>query len=92
MPVGLVGVGTGKEARENVAVLADLPKPLALMAVDALLMAISTFVGSATGSTSWLHLVVLCVWSLLCGLLVSAGNRGGVLGVQAIIAVCRHGG
>jgi uncharacterized membrane protein YccC len=65
--------------------------PLALMATDAALMATSTFVGCVTGSVSWLHLLVLCVWSLMGGLLVGVGNRGGVVGTQAIIAVVVFG-
>src|SRR5580693_5675786 len=61
--------------------------PLALMATDAAVMAASTFVGCVTGSVSWLHLAVLALWSLMGGLLVGVGNRGGVVGTQAIIAV-----
>src|ERR1035437_7825105 len=63
------------------------PPPLALMATDAFLMATSTFVGCVTGSVSLLHLGVLCVWSLMAGLLVGVGNRGAVGGTQGIIAV-----
>ena len=65
--------------------------PLGLMATDAVLMAISCFVGSVTGSVLWLHFLVLCLWSLMGGLLVGVGNRGGVLGTQAIIAVVVFG-
>jgi uncharacterized membrane protein YccC len=65
--------------------------PLALMATDAVLMALSTFVGSVTGAHAWAHLLVLCVWSLLAGLLVALGARGAVLGTQAIIAVVVFG-
>jgi uncharacterized membrane protein YccC len=65
--------------------------PLALMATDAALMATSTFVGCVTGATDWLHLCVLCVWSLMAGLLVGVGNRGAVIGTQAIIAVVVFG-
>jgi uncharacterized membrane protein YccC len=65
--------------------------PLALMATDALLMAISTFVGCVTGSVDWLHLCVLCLWSLMGGLLVGVGNRGAVVGTQAIVAVVVFG-
>ncbi len=60
--------------------------PLAVLAVDALVMALSTFVGSATGSLPWLHFVLLCLWTLTGGLLVGLGNRGGVVGNQAVIA------
>ncbi len=60
--------------------------PVALMATDAMVMALSTFVGAATGSISSLHLVVLFVWSLAAGLAVAVGRRGAVIGTQAIIA------
>jgi Fusaric acid resistance protein-like len=60
--------------------------PLAMLATDAAVMSLSTFVGSVTGSISWLHLGVLFVWALAGGLLVSLGNRGGAVGTQAIIA------
>ena len=65
--------------------------PVAVMAIDALVMAVSTFVGCVTGSVPWLHLCVLCLWSLMGGLLVVVGNRGGVVGTQAIIAVVVFG-
>jgi uncharacterized membrane protein YccC len=65
--------------------------PLMLMATDAGVMAVSTFVGCVSGSVSWLHIAVLCLWSLMGGLLVGVGNRGGVVGTQAIIAVVVFG-
>jgi uncharacterized membrane protein YccC len=65
--------------------------PLAVMATDTVIMAVSTFVGCVTGSVSWLHLLVLCLWSFMGGLLVGVGNRGGVIGTQAIIAVVVFG-
>jgi uncharacterized membrane protein YccC len=65
--------------------------PLAVMAVDACIMALSTFVGCVTGSVLWVHVLVLCLWSLTGGLLVGVGNRGGVVGNQAIIAVVVFG-
>ncbi len=65
--------------------------PVGVMAIDALVMAISTFVGCVTGSVTWVHLCVLCLWSLMGGLLVVVGNRGGIVGNQAIIAVVVFG-
>ena len=65
--------------------------PLALMAIDSVIMATSTFVGCVTGSVSWLHLLVLGAWALLAGLLVSLGNRGGLLGTQAVLAAVVFG-
>jgi PPOX class probable F420-dependent enzyme len=65
--------------------------PLALMATDAFVMALSTFVGCVSGSVSWLHIGVLFLWALMGGLLVGVGNRGGVVGTQAIIAVVVFG-
>jgi uncharacterized membrane protein YccC len=60
--------------------------PLAVMAIDAFGMALATFLGGITGSVTWVHIAVLCLWALLGGLLVSVGNRGGAVGNQAIIA------
>ena len=60
--------------------------PLALLATDATVMATSTFVGCLTGSILWLHFGLLAVWALAGGLLVALGNRGGVIGTQAMIA------
>jgi uncharacterized membrane protein YccC len=65
--------------------------PLALMATDALVMATSTFVGCVTGSVSWVHFIVLGLWALMAGLLVGVGNRGAIVGTQAIIAVVVFG-
>lgn len=65
--------------------------PVALLSVDALLMALSTFLGSATGSRPWLHLIVLFVWSLAAGLLVAVGRRGAVVGTQAVIGIVVFG-
>ncbi len=60
--------------------------PLAVLAADAVGMSLSTFVGCATGSMPWLHFVLLCLWTLVGGLMVGLGNRGGIVGNQAIIA------
>ena len=60
--------------------------PIAVLAIDASLMSLSTFVGCVTGSVPWLHFGLLCVWSLTGGLLVALGNRGGAVGTQSIIA------
>ncbi len=65
--------------------------PLGVMSADALLMAIATFAGCVSGSVLWLHLIVLCIVSLFAGMLVGVGNRGGVVGNQAIIAAIVFG-
>ncbi len=65
--------------------------PLALMTVDTCIMGLSTFAGCVTGSILWVHVLLLCLWSLAGGLLVGVGNRGGVVGTQAIIAVLVFG-
>lgn len=67
------------------------PPPVGLLTVDALLMALSTFLGSATGSLPWLHLVVVFVWALAAGLLVALGRRGAVVGTQAVIGLVVFG-
>jgi uncharacterized membrane protein YccC len=65
--------------------------PLGVMGADALLMAIATFLGCVSGSVLWVHLIVLGVVSLVGGMLVGVGNRGGVIGNQAIIAAVVFG-
>jgi uncharacterized membrane protein YccC len=65
--------------------------PLTLMAVDALVMAVSTFAGSVSGSLGWLHLALIVVWALTAGLLSCLGTRGAVVGTQAMIAVVVFG-
>jgi len=60
--------------------------PLAVLGTDALVMSFSTFVGCVTGSLPWLHFALLCLWTLVGGLMVGLGNRGGIVGNQAIIA------
>jgi len=57
-----------------------------VLAIDASLMSISTFVGCVTGSVAWLHFAALAVWALAGGLLVALGNRGGAVGTQSMIA------
>ena len=65
--------------------------PLGVMGADALLMALATFVGCVSGNVLWVHLIVLSVVSLVGGMLVGVGNRGGVIGNQAIIAAVVFG-
>jgi uncharacterized membrane protein YccC len=65
--------------------------PVMLLSVDALLMALATFLGSVSGSRLWLHLLVLFVWSLAAGLLVAVGRRGAVVGTQAVIGIVVFG-
>jgi uncharacterized membrane protein YccC len=65
--------------------------PVALLTVDAVLMSFSTFLGSATGSLLWLHLLVVFAWSLTVGLLVALGRRGAVVSTQAVIGIVVFG-
>jgi uncharacterized membrane protein YccC len=65
--------------------------PVALLAVDAVLMSFSTFLGSATGSLLWLHLLVVFAWTLMVGLLVALGRRGAVVSTQAVIGIVVFG-
>ena len=65
--------------------------PLGVMGADALLMALATFVGCVSGDVLWVHLIVLSIVSFAGGMLVGVGNRGGVIGNQAIIAAVVFG-
>jgi uncharacterized membrane protein YccC len=67
------------------------PPPIALLTVDALLMALSTLLGSASGAYPLLHIAVLFVWALLAGLLAALGRRGAVVGTQALIGIVVFG-
>ncbi len=62
-----------------------------LLAADAVLMALATFLGCITGGTEWLHLILLAALSLAGGLLVALGPGGGVLGNQAVLAAVVFG-
>lgn len=65
--------------------------PFAVMATDAVLMAIATFLGCLSGHILWLHLVVLAAFSLAGGLLVGVGRQAGIVGFQSILAVVVFG-
>ncbi|HEY1689258.1 MAG TPA: FUSC family protein [Solirubrobacteraceae bacterium] len=65
--------------------------PVGLLALDAMLMALATLLGSATGGVLWLHLLLICIWSLGAGLLVALGQRAAMLGTQGVIAVIVFG-
>ncbi len=54
-------------------------------------MALSTFVGAATGAVPWLHLALLLIWGYGGGLLVTLGRRTAIVGTQAIIAIVVFG-
>ncbi|MGH2865598.1 MAG: FUSC family protein [Solirubrobacteraceae bacterium] len=65
--------------------------PVGVLSADVLLMGLSTFVGSATGSLPWLHLLVLFAWSLAAGLLVSLGRGPAIVSTQSVIAIVVFG-
>ncbi|HET9074099.1 MAG TPA: FUSC family protein [Solirubrobacteraceae bacterium] len=60
--------------------------PLGTMAAAAVMLTLSTVIGTVTGRWPWLHLAtlfVLCVWA---GLSSALGRRGSVVGTQTLIA------
>jgi uncharacterized membrane protein YccC len=67
------------------------PPPLALLTVDAVLLALATVLGSVTGSRPALHIVVLFAWTLVVGLLVALGRRGAVVATQSVIGAVVFG-
>jgi hypothetical protein len=60
--------------------------PLGTMTVAALALSLATVAGALSGNLPWLHLGLLAVFCLAGGLLTTLGRRGGVVGVQTIIA------
>lgn len=70
-----------------VVALVGAPKiSLSLAVLDALTMGVSSFVGTATGSATWLHVAVLVPWCFAAGMLVVFGQTQAAIGTQAIIA------
>ncbi|HLI59454.1 MAG TPA: FUSC family protein [Solirubrobacteraceae bacterium] len=65
--------------------------PYAVMATDAVLMALATFAGCLSGHILWLHLVILAAFSLAGGLLVGLGRAAGIVGFQSLLAVVVFG-
>ncbi len=67
--------------------LVSAPKiPVSLATADAVGMAVSVFVGSATASNVPLHLAFLVVWCFASGMLVVFGLTQATVGTQNVIA------
>lgn len=60
--------------------------PLGTMTTAAVALAIATVAGTLSGNVPWLHLGLLALFSLAAGLLTTLGRRGGVVGLQTVIA------
>jgi uncharacterized membrane protein YccC len=54
--------------------------------LDALLLSASVFVGTLSGSRSWLHLVLLIPWCFAAGMLEVFGQTSAIVGSQAVVA------
>ena len=50
-------------------------------------IAISAFVGSVTGHIGWLSVLVIGIWGIGAGLLVSLGQTAMIIGLQSVIAL-----
>jgi uncharacterized membrane protein YccC len=59
---------------------------LRIAIIDSILLGLSVFVGTLTGSIGWLHLVLLVPWCFVAGLLEVFGQTSAVVGSQAVIA------
>jgi uncharacterized membrane protein YccC len=60
--------------------------PVRLAAVDAALMGLSVFVGTATGPLPWLHTIALVPWCFAAGLFVAFGQTQSIVGSQMVVA------
>jgi uncharacterized membrane protein YccC len=94
----LVGGEPAEAAMAVGALLAGVPGAVAVrrislraMVAVTLVMALSVFVGSATGELGWLHTGVLVPWCLAGGLLVSLGGPAASVGLQGIVAMIVFG-
>jgi uncharacterized membrane protein YccC len=86
MGVGAMLVGISWRAGEGPA-----NPPLAMMSVDALVLALATLVGTLTGRWPWLHLAVLACLCLVAGCATVLGRSGGVVGTHSMIAFIAFG-
>lgn len=64
---------------------------LRALGVVSLTMAVSTFVGSASGQLGWVHTVILALWCLMAGLLLGLGSPATSIGTQGIAAMIVFG-
>jgi hypothetical protein len=64
----------------------SLVPPIGTMIAAAVGLAIATLAGTLSSHLEWLHLGLLAVFCLAAGLLTALGRRGGVIGVQTVIA------
>lgn len=60
--------------------------PVGTMIAAAGGLALATVAGTLSGALPWLHLGLLALFCLAAGLLTTLGRRGGVVGVQTVIA------
>ena len=49
--------------------------------------AVAVFIGSITGSNSWLAVLIAAAWAFVAGLLVSVSPRAGDLGLNTLVAL-----
>jgi uncharacterized membrane protein YccC len=49
--------------------------------------AVAVFIGSVTGSNSWLAVLIAAAWAFVAGLLVSVSTRAGDLGLNTLVAL-----
>lgn len=94
----LVGGEPAEAAMAVGALLAGVPGAVTVgrislraMVAVTLVMALSVFVGSASGELGWLHTGVLIPWCLAGGLLVSLGGPATSVGLQGIVAMIVFG-
>ena len=81
-----IAMAVGANLVAVVALVAAPKISLSLAAFDALTMGVSSFVGTATGTATWLHVAILVPWCFGAGMLVVFGQTQAAIGTQAIIA------
>jgi len=84
MGAGALVVGLGGRA-------AGLRSPALTMTFIALAMTLSTFAGSVTGSTVWLHFILLAGWGFGAGLMSAVSTGAAVIGLQAVVGLIVFG-
>lgn len=90
-PVDAVLVGAGALVVGSSSLPTGTGIPLGTTVGAALAVALSTFVGAATGPVEPLHVAMLVVWCLAAGMLVALGPAATTVGVQAVVGMVVFG-
>lgn len=86
-PVDAVLAGAGALVVGSASLPSGTGVPLGTTVGAALAVAVSTFVGAASGPVEAVHIAMLVVWCLAAGMMVALGPSATTVGVQAVVGM-----